>query len=255
MSVITLTIRNVLPEIVRITTAIEQLAVAQGLDAHDVWPLCVAIDEVLSNVIRYAYTDGAEHDIEVRISIDACAISAQIEDDGKPFDPLSAPPLDVEQHVCNGNVGGLGINIVCTLMNEVAYARIGDRNRFTMRRLLAPVREPARIELRESIEEGIRILNVEGRLDSVTSSDFEARLEAMLHDAHARLLIDLERLQYISSAGFRVLYRVLMQTEAREGRVVLCGLSAEVRELFAMTGFDKLLRIAATRAEAIAALR
>lgn len=66
------------------------------------------------------------------------------------------------------------------------------------------------MNLREISENGVRVLEVHGRLDSTAATEFEAQLAATLKLTGQCLLIDLSRLLYISSAGFRVLYRVLM---------------------------------------------
>jgi serine/threonine-protein kinase RsbW/sigma-B regulation protein RsbU (phosphoserine phosphatase) len=254
MSTVALRIKNSLAEIARVTETIERLAADQRLPMNVVWPLNIAMDEVLSNVIRYAHTDGLEHEIHVRVSVERGGLTAQVEDDGAPFDPLSTPRTNIERRVAEGEVGGLGIHLVRNLMSEVSYARIGGRNRLTLKKSLAPNPEEHRMNLSEVSEHGVRVLEVQGRLDSATAGEFEAKLADTLKRTQQRLLIDLSRLLYISSAGFRVLYRILMQIEQHQGKVVLCGLSAEVRDLFTMTGFNKLFRIADTRDEAIAAL-
>jgi len=255
MSTVALRIKNSLAEIARVTETIERLAADQRLPMNAVWPLNVAMDEVLSNVIRYAHEDGLEHEIHIQLSVERGALMAQVEDDGAPFDPLSTPRTDIERRVTSGEVGGLGIHIVRNLMSEVRYARIGGRNRLILKKSLAPNPEEHRMNLCEISENGVRVLEVHGRLDSTAATEFEAQLAATLKPTGQHLLIDLSRLLYISSAGFRVLYRVLMQIEQRQGKVVLCGLSADVRDLFNMTGFNKLFRITDTRDEAIAALR
>lgn len=135
---------------------------------------------------------------------------AQVEDDGAPFDPLSTPCTDIERRVTGGEVGGLGIHIVRNLMSEVRYVRIGGRNRLILKKSLAPNPEEHRMNLREISENGVRVLEVHGRLDSTAATEFEAQLAATLKLTGQCLLIDLSRLLYISSAGFRVLYRVLM---------------------------------------------
>jgi anti-sigma regulatory factor (Ser/Thr protein kinase) len=63
-------------------------------------------------------------------------LTAEIEDDGQPFDPCAAGPVDVEAPLEERRVGGLGIHIVRNLCTDVGYARIDGRNRLVMKMLL-----------------------------------------------------------------------------------------------------------------------
>ena len=109
------------------------------------------------------------------------------------------------------------------------------------------------MNVHECVINGVTVLEVEGRIDSVTAPDFEAQLVATL-DTAQRLVLDLRQLLYISSAGFRVLYRAVTQAQQKNGKLVLCGLSATVAELFAIAGFNRLFTITASREEGVTAV-
>ena len=109
------------------------------------------------------------------------------------------------------------------------------------------------MNVRQSVVNGVTVLEVEGRIDSLTAPDFEAHLSASLNTAQ-RLVLDLKELLYISSAGFRVLYRAVAQAKQKNGKLVLCGLSANVSELFAIAGFNQLFTITASREEGVTAV-
>lgn len=131
------TIKSTIGEIARVSALVEQLASIQALPPSALWPLNVALDEVLSNIIRYGYPDGREHEIKIRVSIERGMVVAEVEDDGRPFDPLAAPPPELDAPIEQRAVGGLGIHIVRTLMSEVTYTRVADCNRLTLKRMLA----------------------------------------------------------------------------------------------------------------------
>ena len=137
MSRIETTIKNSIAEIARVTALIEELASVLNLPASTIWPLNVALDEVLSNIISYGHEDGQEHEILVRVSLEHGLMVAEVEDDGREFDPLAAPSPDIEAPLEERGVGGLGIHIVRNLMDEVTYKRIAGRNRLTLKRTLA----------------------------------------------------------------------------------------------------------------------
>ena len=100
--------------------------------------------------------------------------------------------------------------------------------------------------------EGARtVAALEGRLDTATAPDAEARILAML-DA-GPVVADLEGVRYVSSAGLRVLLKAAKQAKNKGAAFSVCGLQPAVREVFEISGFDKIIPSHATRAEALAA--
>lgn len=108
-------------------------AVETWLDNHGVPPgataqLMIAFDEIVSNVLDHGGDSGVPA-IEVALAVADGAINVEISDDGRPFDPLSAPPPNTTLPVEDRPIGGLGIHLVRELMDEVSYRREGKRNR------------------------------------------------------------------------------------------------------------------------------
>jgi serine/threonine-protein kinase RsbW len=136
LSTIETSILNKIRDISRMPELVAQIADQQGLSEDVVFGMNVALDEMLSNIIKYGYTDDAIHEIRVRLSVAGQMLVAEIEDDGQPFDPCAAGPVDVDAPLEERKVGGLGIHIVRTLMAEVGYARVEGRNRLVMKMLL-----------------------------------------------------------------------------------------------------------------------
>ena len=98
---------------------------------HD---LNLALEEILTNIISYGYTDNREHEIKVRLSVQPGEVKAEVEDDGQPFNPLAAPEADTTQSLEERTIGGLGIHLVRKLMDGLEYKRQGDRNLLTIRK-------------------------------------------------------------------------------------------------------------------------
>jgi serine/threonine-protein kinase RsbW len=98
--------------------------------------LNVALDEVLNNIISYGFEPGEESELLIRVSVRGREIVAEIEDAGRPFDPLQAPPPDMSGSLRERKVGGLGIHFVKQLMDDVTYARVAGRNRLRLVRRL-----------------------------------------------------------------------------------------------------------------------
>ncbi len=108
------------------------------------------------------------------------------------------------------------------------------------------------MELSEEQLGDVKALAVRGRLDSASAPALDSRLQAAMAAAGSRLVLDFGRLDYISSAGFRVLLVAAKAAETEGRRLVLCGLTGSVRQVFDIGGFLDLFNIAHSRDEAIA---
>lgn len=100
-----------------------------------------------------------------------------------------------------------------------------------------------------------RIVRIEGRLDGLTSPQLEQEILKLDEDGHHRLALELEALEYISSAGLRVLLLAVKKARAAGGRVVLYGAGGMIREILEVSGFLSILPLADTREEALAQLK
>lgn len=109
------------------------------------------------------------------------------------------------------------------------------------------------MEVKEEQVSGVTVLQVKGRLDSATSPMLGERLTAVLEAAKVRVLVDFSQLEYISSAGFRILLQAAKRADQNTSKFVLCGVSGKVRQLFDLGGFLDLFSITHTREEGIAA--
>jgi anti-sigma B factor antagonist len=89
----------------------------------------------------------------------------------------------------------------------------------------------------------IEIINITGSLDSNTSTEFEENIYSVIEEGAHRMIFNLETMDYISSAGIRVMLKVAKELKRREGLVVLCALQDYVKEVFHIAGFDAYLNI------------
>ncbi len=111
------------------------------------------------------------------------------------------------------------------------------------------------MEFSREREDDVVIVKLAGRLDSSCAQHAEENFTAVLAEAPPRLAIDMSTLEYISSAGLRVLLVVARKVQQAKGKVVLFGLGANVREVFSISGFDTIFAIQPDAAAAIAAVR
>ena len=111
------------------------------------------------------------------------------------------------------------------------------------------------MEISTEIDGDVVIVKSKGRFYSSVANDAEESFVAALGSGTPRLVIDMMELDYISSAGPRVLLRLARRVQRANGKVVLFGLHPNVREVFSITAFDTLFSIHADRDAAVAAVR
>jgi len=109
------------------------------------------------------------------------------------------------------------------------------------------------MDVREDSVGGITVLEVNGRIDSTTAPALGEKLTGVLAAPARRVVLDLGRLEYISSAGFRILLLAAKRAEEAGSRFVICSLSGKVRQLFDLGGFLDLFSISPSREDALAA--
>ena len=107
------------------------------------------------------------------------------------------------------------------------------------------------MEIIENQKEGISIFKLNGRLDSNTSPALEKKLVSAIENGTRNMVIDFENLDYISSAGLRIILKTTKDLKRTEGNIVLCAMQDYVREVFEIVGFDTFLPIFATVDEAL----
>ncbi|MFN3812663.1 MAG: STAS domain-containing protein [Roseateles asaccharophilus] len=106
-------------------------------------------------------------------------------------------------------------------------------------------------EHHSSDEQGARLVQLKGRIDSATAGAFEQAVQDLFATPGARALMDFAAVDYISSAGLRVVLMAAKRAKQAQGRLLLCGLPQHVREVFEISGFLKIIDSVSDRAEGL----
>ncbi len=111
----------------------------EHLEARDVpaearEDLFLIAEEIFVNVVSYAHDDGEAHVIDMTLEMGDGSATLEFRDDGRPFDPLSQPPPDLDRPEEERRIGGLGIHLVRELSDRIRYAREGSMNSLTVER-------------------------------------------------------------------------------------------------------------------------
>lgn len=110
------------------------------------------------------------------------------------------------------------------------------------------------MEVMTEWKDGVLLVRVSGRIDACNADEFDGAVSAAIEDNGCRVLMDLEKLSYISSAGLRTFPRVARKLRGESAELALCAMPDPIRRVFAITGFDTVIPIFPSRAEALACL-
>jgi anti-anti-sigma factor len=108
------------------------------------------------------------------------------------------------------------------------------------------------MQISESGNQSVAVLGVSGRIDASTSEHFKQKLLATIGDRPIRLVLDFAQVEFVSSIGLRVLVVTAKRVAAVRGKMVFCGLTGPVREVFELAGFTSVVPFFPDQAAAVA---
>ena len=115
-----------------ITAAVEAFSDDEDWSTDLLFRINLVIEELVLNIIDYGYDDN-DHEIELNFNSEANAVTIDITDEGRAFDPLNdAPEPDISSPLEDRHVGGLGVYLARTMMDELTYRRENSRNHLTL---------------------------------------------------------------------------------------------------------------------------
>ncbi len=127
-----LRIKNQISELERVNQFIEEIGEELGLSMELQMNLNLVMEEMVSNVIFYAYPEGADAEIELLAKSDGKELTFVLSDQGREFDPTMREEADPNVNPAEREIGGMGIFIVKNIMNQVTYQRLEGKNLLTM---------------------------------------------------------------------------------------------------------------------------
>lgn len=119
-------------ELDRLSRIVESFGRSRQLPRKAIFALNLALDELFTNLVEHGCADGREHTARISLSCEAGMVTVDMEDDGCPFNPLSAPEPD-RSSVIPPRAGGYGIHLVRRLSEMIEYRRCGGKNILRLR--------------------------------------------------------------------------------------------------------------------------
>ena len=129
-------LKNKFTEIKKLSDDINSFTQKNNLHNELQLDILLVIEELVANIISYAFDDNAEHKIIIRLAVNNKTLTVEIADEGRAFNPLDYPTPDISKPLEQREVGGLGIFFVKELMDSVEYERKENKNILTMTKQL-----------------------------------------------------------------------------------------------------------------------
>jgi serine/threonine-protein kinase RsbW len=129
-----ITIKNEVNELENVARFVEEIGEELGLGMELQMNLNLVMEEMVSNIIFYAYPEGTQASIELMAESDGKELTFVLSDQGREFDPTVMDEADVDTNPADRELGGMGIFIVKNIMNQVTYQRLEGKNLLTMKK-------------------------------------------------------------------------------------------------------------------------
>src|SRR5262245_49044550 len=135
-------IRNELSEIASVTKAIHEFSKEIELSEDIDFTLQLVAEELISNIVLYAYPEPGRHIISFDLEVGTENIFVRVQDDGIPFNLLEQSPPKKPESFDELKVGGLGIHLVRQMMDEITYRREDGHNTVTLKKKFSDGKMP-----------------------------------------------------------------------------------------------------------------
>lgn len=124
----TVRLTNHFSELERLTQVLVQYGKAHHIPRNILDAMNLALEELITNIISYAYSGHEKHTIILRLSMEGRQLIAEVEDDGKPFNPLDVTDPDIESSLEDRPIGGWGILLTKKMVDHIEYSQHDGKN-------------------------------------------------------------------------------------------------------------------------------
>lgn len=111
------------------------------------------------------------------------------------------------------------------------------------------------MDLKVTEQDDIKIVHLEGKLDVNLSIEIEAEFEKMIDAGTTKMVLDLKKVEYLSSSGLRIFISAMRKLKERNGKLVLCNITPMVKKIFKIVELEDLFEIYETTSQAVDVLK
>lgn len=211
------------------------------LDARLLPVVDLALEELFTNMVKYAKTSDAQSRIDITKVPNGVEVT--LTDYGVDFfDVTKSADVDVNLPIDQRTPGGLGLHLTKKLVDFIEYQYLEESrtSRITFRAIAPERRRKPRDKNMLAIDFGANgNVVIAGRLDAAQCPAAQSFLDGV----QGPVTLDCSRLEYISSAGLGVLLKTQKRLMASSGRLKLAGVNRHLQDIFQYSGFDQIFEI------------
>ena len=130
----TLTLKSDLADLEKLRSFMEEIREGLSVSKKCQFQINLALEEAFSNVLSYGFRKHTGRFMKIAITTAQGALNVRVEDDGTPFNPLNAKEPTLQYDIENCGIGGLGIDLIKKVMDDVRYERYRNKNVLTMKK-------------------------------------------------------------------------------------------------------------------------
>jgi len=135
---LSLSLKNELAELDQLSASLKEFGATIGLPPKILFNVNLALEELICNIITHGYPENGSHQIELSIEYRDHTLTIFLEDDGIPFNPLHARCANRTCILKKRQIGGLGVQIARSMMDDIGYQRCGTKNRLILKKFITP---------------------------------------------------------------------------------------------------------------------
>lgn len=228
-----------------------QVAENSTLDEFTAGDVYVILEELVSNYFKYSLKPEYRLGLNITITVSEEMIEIVIEYEGDDFNPFTYENETSSEDVDSVAIGGKGIYMVKKLADSYFYLREEKLIKLILfkNRLLE-----SDMEITEKLEGNILVVSLDGRLDIMSCDMLQKKFDEIIDvQKQYNILIECEKLAFISSAGLRLFMIALKKLNKVNGKMAFCSFNLNNRKIFDITGYSKFFSIYDTYQEAVSA--
>lgn len=108
-----------------------------------------------------------------------------------------------------------------------------------------------KVEILEKQKDDVLVLEIIGRLDAISSRTAEDKIFNCISNGKKKLLFNFSQVDYLSSAGIRLLLRTTKKLKTVSGKLIVCSISSNIMDILKMSGFDHVIEVSKTEEEGL----
>ena len=218
-------------EISRVSQFMEELGLSLNIPPETAMSTSLAIEEIIANIIQYAYPNEQSGEIQLQTQIVAGILTFRITDEGTAIDPFhkSDTKLSLEEQLTKG----LGHFLIHRTMDKVTYQTTDNQNLLTLvKRLDTDFKPGALLKTNICRVDGITVLDIEGRLDTANARYFNIAIQPLLREDKPNIIANCEQMSYISSSGLRYFLILQKSVQKNQGTLIIEAMRPEIKNIF-----------------------